>query len=495
MSPTPRSAGNVPRILRNILILASSQVTTWALSAGYLVLLGRYLGPSGLGEFTFASAIGSLLVLVIELGMNALVRRSVAREPERMGTVVSAAVVTRLGLSFLVPGALVAYAFVTHLSRGLTFVAFVVVTGAIVGSFTTLFQAAWQGREKMGFMAASSIIQNVFVLGLAAVVMALRGGVLGIAASSTIAMLGVLAWNVWWARRFVRLTWRVGREAVRDMVVGSLSFWANGLFLTFYSYIDSIILASMAGNRAVGFYSPPSRIYGVALFAPTILGYATTPLLSRLGVHRGSSFEQAGRKTLSLLIVSAVPLTIGIILGAAPIISVLFGPAYGPAVPVLVALSICIPLTYLNIGFYQLLAASDRQALWSPIMAAGCIVNPLSNVILIRLAQQHWHDAAIGAALSLALTEGIMAIYGAVLLRRVIACSAIGRAVLGSLAAGAAQAALLRLIGTHSITLAIVAEALGAVLYIVLAFACGALPRGDFEMLWTMARRRLPAAV
>jgi O-antigen/teichoic acid export membrane protein len=483
---------NASRILKSILVLASSQVASWLLSIGYLVILGRYLGPTRLGELTYAVSVGSPLVLITQLGMTALVTRNVAREPEQAGSILGTAMVARLGLSVVVPIALACYAYVAHFNAETTTVAFVAITGIIVNGFTVLLQAAWQGREEMGLLAIGQIGEKALQFTLVGVVMVFHGGVPAVAGGGALTMGLMLAWNLYLARRIMALTFRIRWAAVRDMIVRSLSFWANGLFETFYGYIDSIILASIAGARAVGFYSPPLRFYSLALFVPTILGYATTPLLSRLGVERGNNFAEVGRKMLSLFIIAAVPLTVGIMFAARPLITIIFGPQYGPSVPVLVAVSACILPTYLNVGFYQILAASDSQGLWTPIMAVGCIVNPLGNILLIRFAQHQWHNPTIGAAIALALTEALMTVYGAFILRRVVICPAMGRAVRGTVVAGGAQAAILLVAGDRSLVVLVVAEVLAGGAYAALTYLLKSLPYGDFETLWAMMRRRVP---
>jgi O-antigen/teichoic acid export membrane protein len=70
---------------------------------------------------------------------------------------------------------------------------------------------------------------------------------------------------------------------------------------------------------------------------------------------------------------------------------------------------------YLNIMLNQVLVAAKRQAVWTWVMAMATIVNPILNLILIRFYQHHHHNGAIGAAISLVLTELLVVAAGIVL--------------------------------------------------------------------------------
>jgi O-antigen/teichoic acid export membrane protein len=263
--------------------------------------------------------------------------------------------------------------------------------------------------------------------------------------------------------------------------MGGLAFWANDVFFNIGLYLDAIILAALAGTAAVGIYRPATQMLGAAMFLTGIIGPATLPMLSRLGIDGSADFKRAGGKTLSVFIVCAVPLTIGLVTFAGPLVLTVFGTAYQPSVAVLMAISLCIPPMFLNFQFSQLLTASDRQWLWTVALGGTCVVNPLFNFALIPLAQHYWHNAALGAALAWVATELAEVIYGTIILRDVVLDRSVGRALFGALTAGAAQCAMLW------ITAALwppLAEALGVAAYGAVALALQALPREDVWLLF-----------
>ena len=469
------------RVLSNFLIMGCGQVVTWLLSTVYLAVVSRYLGPVRQGELSLALAIVAVLALAIGLGMDTLITRTVARAPERASSLVSAAILVRLALS--IPGLIVLYVYteMAHLNAETRGVAVVLAVGMVIGACGNTLVAAFQGRERMAPGVVVAVVQNALGLGVAILIAWQRAGVIYFAVANIIIDGLLLALNLYWIRHVARLTLRVPLRVIREVVAGSLAFWASSIFLTIYIYVDSIILQAVAGTQAVGIYAPATRMFAVTLFLPAIIGAVTLPLLSRLGVDAGADFDRVSRKTLSLLIACAVPITIGLATFSRPLILTVFGNAFSPSVPVLVVLSLCIPFMFLNIQFNQMLTARDRQKVWTIIMAASCVLNPVANLILIPLAEQRWHNGAQGAALALLSTEIFMTVYGMWVLRTALRDRGLARVALGALAAGGAQGAALLLMGASWPPLA---ETVGVITYGGVALALGVLPRQDMALLY-----------
>jgi O-antigen/teichoic acid export membrane protein len=100
------------------------------------------------------------------------------------------------------------------------------------------------------------------------------------------------------------------------------------------------------------------------------------------------------------------------------LVHTIYGPAFGPAVPALIILACCIPSGYLNIILGQVLIAAKRQTVWSFVMIGAAVINPLMNLALIPATESRYHNGAIGAAISLLLTEALMTIVGFVFVGR-----------------------------------------------------------------------------
>jgi O-antigen/teichoic acid export membrane protein len=121
----------------------------------------------------------------------------------------------------------------------------------------------------------------------------------------------------------------------------------------------------------------------------------------------------------------------------------------------------------INMIVYQILVASGRQAIWTAALAAACIVNPALNLVLIHYTQDHLRNGAVGAAVSLLLTELLIATLAVVLVWPYLEWRAARRLIRAG-AATLGMVAVVQLALHYGLLVAVVA---GALSYALLAFA------------------------
>ena len=169
-------------------------------------------------------------------------------------------------------------------------------------------------------------------------------------------------------------------------------------------------------------------------------------------------------------------------------IDLLYGPGYRESVPVLVMLALCIPPMYLNIMLNQVLVAARRQIAWTWVMAGATVLNPALNAVLIEATQRRYGNGAIGAAVSLLLTEVAIVTAGMVMVGRGVVDRRVVRRValtgVASTAAGAAAVAAQPLGAVASLAFA-------AATFAALALALRLMTRGEVEAVRAAARRVL----
>jgi O-antigen/teichoic acid export membrane protein len=476
------------RVASNLLAMGIGQGATFVFTLLLFVVISRYLGPTRFGELTLAKAIVMVAWLGVTLGMETLITRTVARSPERAGNVASAAMIARGLLAIPMFAAVYLYAHIAHLSAETSTAAGAYALAQAIWALERVLLSTFQGREHMALLAKWSIMRNILSLSLIIGVRLLHGGVVAIAATQIPVEVVLFGVTLFWMKSFGQLTWRVSLSELREVTQGSLAFWANEVFFTIYLYLDSVILAGLVGATAVGLYAPATQMLSAAMFFTVIIGPATLPQLSRLGMVKGAEFRRASQRVLSLFILCGVPLTIGAFTFSGPVILAVFGHNYHASVVAAMAISLCILPMFLNFQFSQILAASDRQWQWTLALAGCCVVNPPLNFVLISLAQHHWHNAALGAALAWLATELLEVMYGLVILRDLVFDRTVARVLLGALVAGTAQGAMLWI--TASIW-SPVGEVLGVITFGVVAIAIGAMPRGDATLLIQAVTQRL----
>jgi O-antigen/teichoic acid export membrane protein len=179
-----------------------------------------------------------------------------------------------------------------------------------------------------------------------------------------------------------------------------------------YLWIDAAMLSLMTSSTVVGWYGVPTKLFQSLLVVPVLVSTAWLPRLVTIFERNPSDLKRAARAPLQLVVMAGLPIAALIAAAAGPAIHLVYGSAYDQAVPVMTILGLCIPPMYLNIMLPQVLIAQGRQIVWTWVMAGATVFNPAINAVLIPLTEAHFHNGAIGAALSLLATELLIVFVG-----------------------------------------------------------------------------------
>jgi O-antigen/teichoic acid export membrane protein len=298
-------------------------------------------------------------------------------------------------------------------------------------------QAAFQSLERMEYLAYSDVI-NKSAQGLLGIIVVLAGfGVIGVMACWFAMTAVVVVLDLYWLRGLLRIDLHTTVRRMVRLARESLPYWAFGVFFMVYLWIDFVMLSLMTNTEEVGWYSVPTRLFQTLLFLPVVVSTAFLPQFVRGFEEGGNRLRRSAQAPVELVLLLSLPICAATAILADPLINLLYGSAYAESVPVMVILGLCIPPMYMNIMLSQVLVAMNRQAKWTWVMAATTVINPLFNLALIPWSHDRYDNGAIGASVSLLLTEIVVvtagfAMVGALVFDR----STIRRAVLGIAAAG-----------------------------------------------------------
>jgi O-antigen/teichoic acid export membrane protein len=408
------------RVGRNVSALAVGQLITWSMTLLWTLVVPRTLGPSGMGTIMAAWAITGILGVVLGLGTrNYLVRESVAA-PETARGLIGTALVLRLLLSPFLFGAAFAYGQVVGWTHDAMTVLYLAAAASLFIQITEPLGAAFQAIERMEYLAYSDIISKSGQGLMGIVVVLLGAGTIGVTACWAVMTGLVVVLNVYWLRGRLTIDLHTTWRQLVAMARASLPYWACGLFFTIYLWIDFVMLSLLAPSEVVGWYSVPTRLFQTLLFLPVVVGTAWLPGFVR-GFEQGRErLRNVAKPPLELVLLLSLPIATLTVLGAKPVIDLLYGSAYRQSIPVMVILGLCIPPMYMNILMSQVVVAMNRQVVWTWVMLGTTVVNPPINLALIPLTQHAYGNGAIGAAISLLLTELICVGAGYALIGRLV---------------------------------------------------------------------------
>jgi O-antigen/teichoic acid export membrane protein len=200
--------------------------------------------------------------------------------------------------------------------------------------------------------------------------------------------------------------------------------------------VDIIIISLLVDERNVGWYGTADQLFGTFLFVPTVFITAVYPVLSRTYANAPDSVGRIISKSFDLMWLAAVPVGLGVLLIASPIVVLLFGTDFTSAGPVLAVFGIVMILTYQNMMLGQFLISTDRQKPWSKVIAVAAILTIPLDLLFIPLSYRLWGIGAVGGAISFVATELFMMLAALYLMPKGYLTGANARRALRVLAAG-----------------------------------------------------------
>jgi len=422
---------------RPTLLLLLGRTAGYGLALLNSILVARALGAHRLGEYAYAMGLAGLFALLPNLGINPVVTRAVAAQPEHEGAVLPIALRAQAFLAILVACAIPVFAALLPVQPVPLMYVMLAAAQLGLGTLGWPYLAVLAGRADFTKVAAIELVSALLGTACLLGALVLAGGVPGVLVAHVVAA-GVATLV---ARAFTRPSRRPPDHramSLRDLLRQAAPFGATAAVQSLYTRLDVLLLGQLASARAVGLYS-------VAYKAPNLLTYVGStvvgplfPLMAQTGRMENPVAFQRAVRALGVL-GPAVALALSGL--AAPILRFLYGAEYEAAAPLLVLLAWSAAANWLYAPLAVALQARGCEGWWLANLIAALAMNAAGNLWMIP----RW--GAMGAAAATLVSELALVAIGAGLVASRLRILPSWRATGGGLAATAAGYAALQFCG------------------------------------------------
>lgn len=372
------------RAARDIVMQIVVRIANLALGALVTALVVRTLGQNGYGQWSTGFVTLGMISYLANFGMEGVVLREAARDPEHEHEWIGAAMMLRLIV--MLPVMLVSLGSIVLLHRShQMLIAGIIMVVAMpfggVGALGMLFQLRVDNRVPMFVLTLRSILWGAAVL----VIYLEHDGMVALA----IAMVSTNAvGSVVQAVAALKLGARVprpSRRRVMQVVRVGLPIGISGVLIISYARIDQVIVYSIAGTNAAGLYGSVYNLLDQAHFVPISVLTTLSPVIAAAWPADRARLLRTARLTAELLAIASLGGLAFAIAAATPVVRLIFGPQFvsaAPALPVLAAAFVFISFGYLN-GNLLVVLGLQRRLLRVSLIAL--LVNLCGNLILVPL--------------------------------------------------------------------------------------------------------------
>jgi O-antigen/teichoic acid export membrane protein len=317
-------------VAKNTFWLSVSNFGGRLIKAIIIIYAARVLGTDGYGVFSYAITLAGFLTLFMDPGINGILIRDAAKtDEEERRTIFGTMFAMKIVL--LVIGVAVIL-FIAPLFTTLPGAKVLIPIVALVLALDTMrefFFSLIRAMENMQWEAAIFLLTNVgiVVFGFIFLIIAtnaksfswgyVAGDVLGTAAAA-IALRGY----------FKKIFSHFDMARVVPILKAAWPFAISGALGLLFTNSDILIISWMRSASDVGIYSATIRIIQTFYLIPYIIQFATLPLISRLAKKDDDRFRSAFERTLGIVFLASIPLSLGGIVLGTQIMSFVFGAPY-----------------------------------------------------------------------------------------------------------------------------------------------------------------------
>lgn len=454
MADRPDDASLV-RVPLNTLVRVAGEVIAKLGSLAFFVVLARRLGADGYGEFAFALALTSALLIGSGFGTDELLARRVARDRTIAGSDLANVSALKTGMSVLLLGVAMAVVVIGGYP-GTTIAATAILgVGVALEVLAKSWHAVFQGHERLELVSGCLIVQRAVMAVLGIAILLSGGGILGACAAYTVSAALGLALAELTLRRFTPATRaRPSRSVTWMLLRAGFPIGIAGLLFVVLLRVDVVMLSFLGDSVEVGLYSAGYRLVDGLQFLTWSFGAAMLPWLARAG--DGPRLSRTFMLALKLEAGALLPIGLVLSCFAPAIVRLLYGGGYADAAGPLRLLGLTVALYGVQSFASTVLIARDSAGTIARSAGIVAVQNILCNLFAIPL----W--GAVGAAGVALSSSALLAVLNVWQASRRTGGLNTRRAFAGPMVAGIAMAAV-------ALTLPIGAVPAGAAALIVYA--------------------------
>lgn len=342
------------------------------------IAVARYLGPEMYGIIAFATAVYTLLVIIVSLGIDDIIMKDMLQHEEKQGSIQGSVLFVKSAAAFLVYGIVFIYFLINYSGEKLYSV--LIITGAVLfqplSVFSCIFlinaQAKYTSLARMISYTLSSLLKIILIIFKAPVTY------FAFAVFIDYAVLYLTVILMYKYKNYTVSNWHIDTSYIKYILKSAVLLFAAVLFYTFYQKVTVIIISSMYSDYASGIYSAAARLTEIWYLVPAVLMTAFYPAVVKA---KQISEEEYNKRIKALFYVTTVPFILMAFFAAllSPfIIKILYGEKY-------IESSIVLALTIWSVPFISFYVISSKCFILENKVKHLLLRSALSFILIIFL--------------------------------------------------------------------------------------------------------------
>ena len=390
------------------------------------VVIAHRFGSAALGEYGFALAFASVLLMVPDFGLHLFTTKELAAEPERLRTIFWSIHCLKL---FLL-GGVVAFTFCFGewgIKSGVTRILVYLLTARVLlQTFSQASMAVFKAFEQMHYVAMQQLLNSAVVIAWIGLALAFHAdlAVIVLALVAGQAAETLLGWRIIQTKFSPGPPAGLDRKLLSGIMLASFPIGITAILQALNLRIDILVLSRYVPKALLGQFQAAAWFAVAAFLVTSLLMTVVFPKIARLlrtPSPRGDSYVKSLLKNGFLLFAIA---SLVVWLSAPSLLRLCFGAQLTPAASVLRMFVPIIPLVFLNTVLFYVFVAAGRRTIYLGALSFGVV----AGIALQFGLAPHYGPA--GSALADLIREFLVSAIYLYFLDRERQSSAVGSALL-----------------------------------------------------------------
>ncbi len=373
------------------------------------MLTARYLGPSNYGLISYAAAIVAFFVPIMKLGFNNTLVQEIVYEPENEGKAVGTSLVLCFIASIASIVGVVSFALIFNAKETETIMVCFLYSLTLICQVGEMLQYWFQAKLFAKYSSVASLIAYILVSFYKVYILIagknVRWFVITHALEALIISVLLLVIYKKIGNKKLLFSWNLGKR----MFAKSRYYIGSGVVLVLFQQIDSVMLKLMSGETETGYYSVASTSVCITAFVFAAVIESIRPSIFESKKNSHKEYENRMVLLFSIVFFLSLAQCVGMTLLAKPMVLIMYGNDYMPAITVLQLLVWNIIFSYLGLVVRNvwILSEEKQNYLWL-INLSGVLLNIVINAVLIPICGAN--GAAIATVISQFFANIIMSV-------------------------------------------------------------------------------------
>lgn len=371
------------RAAKNAMWIVAGKVAQAVIGMVLSMLTARYMGPQNYGLINYAASMTMFLTPVAQLGLTSTLVHELIREPDKEGEILGSAILMSLVSGVLCIVGIGIFVCIATPDEPATFRVCGLYSLLLLAQGAELIQYWFQAKLLSKYTAALTLAAYTLISVYQIALLVLHKSVSWYAVAKAVEHFIIAVGLIAAYRRLGGKRLAASGRRMMQLFRGGWMYMLSGLMVMMFAQTDRIMIKNMIGDAQMGYYSAAVVCANLAEFVFLAIIDSFRPVILTDRKRDIRRFENDMSALYSIILYLALAQSVFIAVFAKPIVRILYGSAYAPAVGALRIIVWYTAFSYIGSARTVWILAEKKQTLILVVNACGAAANIAMNAVLI----------------------------------------------------------------------------------------------------------------